>query len=372
MDRARQLLNRIHALPLSRQVRVMNVCGGHERTIAMAGLRVALPDGIELIAGPGCPVCVCPEEDIHTAISLARRQNQIVVSFGDMLRVPCNGPRAEPRSLLEARSEGADVRPIASPQDAVRIARSNPTKEVVFFAAGFETTMAPIAGLIAQGIPDNLSLLISGRRTWPAVAMLLNSEETPGFEALIAPGHVATVMGQEEWRFVTQRHRLPVAISGFSLEEFLTALYRVLLLHLEGLACLDNAYSDVVRPDGNPTARRVLDETLDVVDANWRGIGAIPSSGFALKSAFDVMDARQRFEIDCDTSRKHIGEMPPGCDCGRVVLGKIRPTSCALYGKACTPSHPIGPCMVSDEGACRIWWSSGVREETGVSTDTRG
>jgi hydrogenase expression/formation protein HypD len=362
-----QLLERIRALPLPPPVRVMNVCGGHERTIAMAGLRAALPANIELIAGPGCPVCVCPEEDIHAAIALARRQDLIVVSFGDMLRVPSNGPRAEPRSLEEARAQGADVRPIASPLEALKIAGENPTKEVVFFAAGFETTMAPVAGLVAQGVPANLSLLISGRKTWPAVAMILDSEETVGFEALIAPGHVAAVMGAEEWRFVTESHQLPTVISGFTAEDFLAALYKVLVQVEDGRVCLENAYRRAVAADGNPTARRVLGQTMDVVDANWRGIGVIPQSGFVLKSTFETIDARRRFAFECDESRKRVGEMPPGCDCARVVLGKIRPPECALYGKACTPRHPIGPCMVSDEGACRIWWSSGVREDAGSS-----
>jgi hydrogenase expression/formation protein HypD len=338
----------------------MNVCGGHERSISMAGLRGVLPPQIELIPGPGCPVCVCPEEDVHAAIQLALRPGTIVVSFGDMLRVPANVPKNQPRSLEQARAAGGDVRPVASPREALRTARDNPGAEVVFFAAGFETTTAPIAGMIAEGVPANLSLLLSGRLTWPGVAMLLDSE-APGFDALIAPGHVATVMGPEEWTFVVEDHGLPTAVAGFEADSILAALYSVLRQRLRGEPVLENRYPGVVRPGGNPTARRLLADTFDVVDANWRGIGSIPGSGFALKQEHARADAVRRFDLDLEAARKRAGEMPPGCDCARVVLGKVRPDDCVLYGRACTPRTPIGPCMVSDEGACRIWWSSGIR-----------
>ncbi len=364
MDRkadAKAWLERIRALPQSEPVRVMNVCGGHERSISMAGLRGALPDNIELIPGPGCPVCVCPEEDVHAAIQLALRKDVILVAFGDMLRVPANVPKNEPRSLEQARAAGGEVRPIASPREAVKIAEANPTREIVFFAAGFETTTAPVAGLIAEGLPSNLSILLSGRLTWPAVAMLLDSEKA-GFDALIAPGHVATIMGPEEWRFVPEEHGIPSAVAGFEPDSLLAALYSVLRQRLEGRAFLDNCYAGVAKPGGNPTAQLLLKETLDVVDANWRGIGIIPGSGFALKPELAHSDAVRRFDLDIDAARKRAGEMPPGCDCARVVLGKIYPNQCVLYGKACTPRNPIGPCMVSDEGACRIWWSSGIRQ----------
>ena len=367
-DRARAWLDRIHALPLPGPVRVMNVCGGHERSISMAGLRGVLPSRIELIPGPGCPVCVCPEEDVHAAIQLAMRPGVTVVSFGDMLRVPANGPKRQPRTLEQARAAGGDVRPVASPTEAVRIAIANPEREVVFFAAGFETTTAPIAGMIAEGLPENLSLLLSARLTWPAVEMLLASEEA-GFDALIAPGHVATVMGPQEWDFVPKTYGIPAAVAGFEAESILQALHSVLRQWLEGRAQLENCYSDVVRPGGNPTAQRLLDEGLDVVDANWRGIGTIAASGFALKPHLAGHDAIKRFDLNLDEARKRAGEMPPGCDCARVVLGKVYPDQCALYGKACTPRNPIGPCMVSDEGACRIWWATGIRQGRSDATE---
>lgn len=361
MTSARDWLERIRGLDFKEPVRVLNVCGGHERTISMAGLRGALPKAVELIPGPGCPVCVCPEEDVFTAIELVQREDVILVAFGDMLRVPANAPKSAARTLEQARAAGADVRAIASPLEAVRIAQRSPERQVVFFAAGFETTSAPVAAAIAEGLPANLSVLLSGRRTWPAVAMLLESE-APGFQCLIAPGHVASVMGAEEWRFVPERHGIPTAVAGFNAESLLAGLYSVLRQHLGQRAFLDNCYGAVVRPEGNPTARALLAQAFDVVDATWRGIGAIPRSGYAINPTYAGADARTRFDVDEDANRKRAGEMPPGCDCARVVLGKIYPDQCALYGKACTPHDPIGPCMVSDEGACRIWWAAGVRE----------
>ncbi len=343
------------------RVRIMNVCGGHERSISMAGLRTAIPDSIELVPGPGCPVCICPEEDVFEAIQIALNEEVTLVAFGDMLRVPVNVPKREPRSLEQAKAAGADIRPIASPAEAVRIANADPSRQVVFFAAGFETTTAPVAAMLAEGAPDNLTVLLSGRLTWPAVAMLLESE-SPGFDALIAPGHVSTVMGPEEWAFVADKHGIPAAVAGFRPDTLLQAMVSVLHQLECGKPELDNCYPEVVRPGGNEEARRQLEEVMEIVDANWRGVGVIPKSGYALREAYAAHDARRRFQSYADDSRKRVGEMPPGCDCARVVLGKIYPNECRLYGRACTPRKPIGPCMVSDEGACRIWWSSGYRD----------
>lgn len=354
-------LDKLRKLDIPRPVRIMNVCGGHERSISVAGLRGALPGNIELVPGPGCPVCICPEEDVYEAIQLALNEDITLVAFGDMLRVPVNVPRREPQSLEQARAAGADIRPIASPGEAVRIARSNPARQVIFFAAGFETTTAPVASMLAEGAPENLLVLLSGRLTWPAVAMLLDSG-SPGFDCLIAPGHVSTVMGPEEWEFVVTRHGIPAAIAGFRADTLLAAMYSVLHQLFAGKPALENCYPEVVRPGGNKTARRQLAEVMMVGDANWRGIGVIPESGFSLQPGYAAHDARTVFPSYADNSRKRVGEMPPGCDCASVVLGKIYPNECRLYGRACTPRKPIGPCMVSDEGACRIWWSSGYRD----------
>lgn len=358
---AKQWLNRIHALPQRHSIKIMNVCGGHERSITMAGLRTALPDYIELIPGPGCPVCICPEEDIYEAIQLALNEDIILVAFGDMLRVPVNVKKNKTRTLAEAKARGADIRPIASPTEAVKIASQNPEKIVVFFAAGFETTTAPVAAMLVEGVPENLFVLLSGRLTWPAVAMLLDSGEA-GFDALIAPGHVATVMGPEEWEFVIERHNMPAAVAGFTPESLLAAMYSVLRQKIDGQYFLDNCYPDLVREGGNPSARKQLEKAFNVGDANWRGVGTIAGSGYTLSRQYQHHDARRQFPDYADDARKRAGEMPPGCDCASVVLGKIYPNECRLYGKSCLPRNPIGPCMVSDEGACRIWWANGLRE----------
>lgn len=363
---AKQWLQHIRQLELSDRIRIMNVCGGHERSISMAGLRTALPDNIELIPGPGCPVCICPEEDIYDAIQLSLENDVTLVAFGDMLRVPVNVGKSEIRSLEQAKAAGADIRPIASPMEAVRIAQQHSERPVIFFAAGFETTMAPVAGMIAAGIPDNLYILLSGRLTWPAVAMLLDAKQ-PGFDALIAPGHVATIMGPEEWQFVVNKHKLPAAIAGFTSESLLAAFYSVLRQHQEQQTFLDNCYAEVVKPDGNAQAKTILAKVMNTVDANWRGIGNIAKSGFALTPAYADHDARRVFTIVNDSNRKRLGEMPAGCDCAQVVMGKLNPNACRLYGQTCTPQNPIGPCMVSDEGACRIWWRSGIRDSANPS-----
>ncbi len=357
---AKYWLEKLNGVGLTRPVRIMNVCGGHERSISMAGLRTAIPDNIELVPGPGCPVCICPEEDVYEAIQLALNEDVILVAFGDMLRVPVNVPKREPRTLEQARAAGGDIRPIATPMEVVRIAKDNSERQVVFFAAGFETTMAPVAAMLAEGVPHNLLVLLSGRLTWPAVAMLLDSGR-PGFDALIAPGHVSTVMGPEAWEFVAGKHGIPAAIAGFRPDTLLAAIYSVLKQRVDGETRLDNCYPEVVRTGGNPAARQQLSDVMRITDANWRGIGIIPESGFTLRNEYAAHDARTRFRSYADMSRKRVGEMPVGCDCASVVLGKIYPNQCRLYGLACEPRKPVGPCMVSDEGACRIWWSAGYR-----------
>ena len=359
---AKQWLEKIHELPHKGRVKIMNVCGGHERSITMAGLRKALPDYIELVPGPGCPVCVCPEEDVFEAIQLALNEDIILLAFGDMLRVPVNVEKAKARTLEQAKAQGADIRPIASPMEAVFIAKNNSQKQVVFFAAGFETTTAPVAAMMVEGVPDNLSVLLSGRLTWPAVAMLLESD-TPGFDALIAPGHVATVMGPEEWEFVVEKHHIPAAVAGFQTESLLAAMYSTLRQINEGRYFLDNCYQTLVKPGGNQSAQKHLKKAMNVYAANWRGVGTIPESGYMLDKEYAEHDARKLFPSYADDARKRAGKMPPGCDCAKVVLGKIYPNECKLFGKACVPRNPIGPCMVSDEGACRIWWSGGMRDQ---------
>ncbi|MDT8407295.1 MAG: hydrogenase formation protein HypD [Methylococcales bacterium] len=359
---ARALLEQLRALPLQQPLRILNVCGGHERSITQAGLRSVLPATIELIPGPGCPVCICPEEDLYLAIQIALHEPVTLMAFGDMLRVPVNVGKQQPASLSAAQAHGADVRPVASPAEVLAQARAQPDKTVVFFVAGFETTCAPVAAMLQAPLPANLKLLISGRLTWPAVALLL-ADPNPGFDALIAPGHVATVMGAEQWRFVVTQHHLPAAVAGFSAQSLLAGFYAVAKQWLAGAPTLVNCYPEVVSAHGNRNAQAMLEHCFQVVDAPWRGIGVIPASGYDLQPRFDAHNARLHYADYQAQSRRHIGTMPPGCDCAKVVLGKIRPTDCRLYGGLCRPEHPVGPCMVSDEGACRIWWADAARRD---------
>ena len=358
----RYWLDRIHALPrpASDALRIMNVCGGHERTITHAGLRQVLPDYLQLIPGPGCPVCVCPEEDIHAAVALSLRPEVILATFGDMVRVPCNAPKREPRSLRDAQAIGGHVAPIASPAEVVTLARQNPDKNVVFFAAGFETTTAPLAALLARtDLPDNLSILLSARQTWPAIAHLLNSDEA-GFDALIAPGHVATIMGADQWRFVAEDHALPTAVAGFTPELLLQAIHAVLVQITRQNPQMENCYPQCVTAGGNARAQFLMDQVFDIEDAPWRGIGTFPESGYVCRPHLAQHDARVLFPQIFEDAYARRGEMPAGCDCAQVVLGRITPPQCRLYGTGCHPRNPVGPCMVSDEGACRIWWQSGL------------
>ena len=357
MNSAREWLEKIHALQLPGRVRIMHVCGGQERTLTLSGLRSTLPPSVEIVSGPGCPTCVCPEEDIYQAMQLALREQIILASFSDMLRVPLSTPAGVPGSLAEAQAAGADIRPIASPLEARMIAEEA-DRPVVLFGASFETNLAPVAAMLLQGVPRNLSLLLTARRSWPAVAKLLQAPE-PGFEALIAPGHVAALMGPEEWAFVPQGHGMPAAVAAFTATGLLAATWSVLQQLSEGAARLDNCYQSLVRPGGNAVARAHLQQVFELGDADWRSIGRIEMSGFYLREQWAAHDARRLFSDYRADLQPGQGRPPRGCDCAQVVLGRIYPNQCRLFGQACNLRQPAGPCMVSEEGACRIWIGPG-------------
>ena len=239
------------------------------------------------------------------------------------------------------------------------MAHRHPDQPVVFFVAGFETTIAPIAGLIEAGLPDNLFLQMAARRTRPVVAMLLEKHDAASFDALIAPGHVASIMGADEWRFVVEKHGLPAAVAGFTPESILAAIHSVLRQQLDSAPELANCYPQVVSAEGNRRAQQLLEKHFTIADAPWRGIGSLPDSGFELASRHEAHNADKVLSLE-ERDYPRAGQMPPGCACAEVVLGQIRPHECPLYGKGCQPRNPVGPCMVSDEGACRIWWSAGI------------
>ena len=351
-ERASAALDALRRKPPGRPVRIMNVCGSHERAVSELGLRRSLPSQVKLIPGPGCPVCVCPEEDLAAAIALALTPSVRLAVFGDLLRVPLSNAGGGPRSLAECRDAGGRLSVVSSPSEAREIAKRNPAERVVFFSAGFETTTAPLAACIIEGLPDNMSLLLSHKRTSPAVRLLLEGGEV-GFDALIAPGHVSAMTGSEEWRFVPLEFGVPTAVCGFYDLSLVGGIAILCQLVEAGRAELENLYGQVVRPGGNQRAKAAIGEVFEVCDAVWRGVGTIKESGYRLAPGYAHLDARRRFDI---VPAPSAGAMPAGCSCHHVVMGRMDPAVCPLFGAACTPQSPVGPCMVSAEGACNIWF----------------
>lgn len=338
-------------LPKNRRLKIMHVCGSHEHSVQRWGIRSMLPERLEIFAGPGCPVCICPAFEVRDAITLTK-QGVIIVTYGDMLRVPT--PYG---TLADANASGDDVRVVYGPMDAVKIALENPDKEVVFFSVGFETTTAPAAGIVAAGgLPENFSLLTSHRLTPPAMELLLGIGDVH-IDGFIAPGHVSVIIGSEAWSVFPRAYHMPVVVAGFEPESLLLGLLMTILQIKKGEAKLDNAYPQVVKPQGNTAALNAMKAVFDIVPAWWRGIGRVPRSGLVLKPKFANLDARKRFKINAAPDRK---ELPPGCSCHLVMLGKIYPSECQLFNQKCTPATPYGPCMVSQEGTCLIWAKFGA------------
>lgn len=325
-------------------IKICHVCGTHEWTITHYGLRELLPPNVEVIAGPGCPVCIVPASEIDEAVELALK-GIIVTCFGDVLRVP--GSRM---SLLDARAEGAVVRVVYSVKDAVTMAKKEDDKEFAFFAVGFETT-APSTALEVLGKPSkNLSFLVSHRLIPPAMKLLVEMKDL-NLNGFIAPGHVSTVIGLKPYEVFPKEYRMPTVIAGFEPLDVLFGIYMILKQLSEGKLRLENEYSRIVKPEGNIKAQDVMQKSFQVTDGNWRGLGTIPSSKLVLRPDFSELDAHVKYEMRIENSV----DLQPGCKCHLVIIGKIKPTECPLFMKACTPQKPVGACMVSSEGTCRIW-----------------
>jgi hydrogenase expression/formation protein HypD len=330
---------------------LMEVCGGQTHAIVRWGLDQLLPPGLQLIHGPGCPVCVTPAATIDAALRLARRPEVVLASYGDMLRVPGSVPGDD---LLGARAAGAAVRLITAPQEAIALARSHPDRQVVFLAVGFETT-APATALLARQARAlgllNLSLLCAHVRVPPAMDAILAAPDN-AVQGFLAAGHVAAVMGTAELEELAHRHRVPVVVSGFEPADLLRGVLACVQRLEAGQAGLENAYGRVVRGEGNPQAQALLAEVFTVVDRPWRGLGLIPGGGLDLAPAFADLDARRRFGLD------GLGEKEEGgpCIAGRILQGRASPDQCQAFGRECTPEHPLGAPMVSSEGACAAWF----------------
>ncbi|OGW03776.1 MAG: hydrogenase formation protein HypD [Nitrospinae bacterium RIFCSPLOWO2_01_FULL_39_10] len=345
----------------SRKIKIMHVCGTHENFIGRFGLRSLLPENIELVAGPGCPVCVCPASDINTAIEIASMDNVILATFGDMIRVPSriSSENNENDSLQTAKSRGADVRIIYSPLDAQKIAEKNPDKRVVFFSVGFETTAAGVASLIYNNPPDNFSILSSHRLIPPSMELLLGIGDIQ-IDGFLLPGHVTTVIGMKPFEIFPEAYLMPTVSAGFEPLDILSAVLNIVEQIKEGKASLTNKYTRAVKEDGNPKAIKIMSDVFEEVSSYWRGIGRIPRSGLKLRDKYSKWDANKIFDIE--KGDKDFFDIHPHCSCHLIMIGKIYPPDCPLFAKkACNPENPFGPCMVSMDGTCRIWYRYGQK-----------
>lgn len=351
-ESAKKLAQAIDRWLPPRPVKIVHVCGTHEITITRHGLRSLLPDRLSVVEGPGCPVCVTSTAELDLAVRLAL-EGVVVCTFGDMLRVP--GTRL---SLAEARAKGADVRTVLSPVAAVEVARENPDKEVVFFAVGFETTAPGTAAVLLSSPPDNFSVLASHKLIPPALEALLG---LPGVEVqgFLAPGHVSTIIGVEAYLPLVEKFSVPVVVGGFEPLDVLYALALLARQLSQGRAEAENAYPRAVLPQGNPKAKELLERVFHPADAHWRGIGLIPGSGLAIREEFSRWNAQVKFDLVATPGE----EIPPGCRCADILVARAVPTDCPLFGHRCTPTSPVGPCMVGSEGACHVWYRYGGRPD---------
>lgn len=335
-------------LSTDENISLMEVCGTHTMAIAKSGLRELLPPHIKLLSGPGCPVCVTSQGDIDAVIELVQNEDIILVTFGDMMRVP--GTRS---SLQEERSQGADVRVVYSPLDALRIARDNPQKEVVFLGIGFETTTPAVGITVEQAREERLNnfSVFSVHKLVPPALELIFSDPEIQVDGLICPGHVSAVIGVEPYEILAQKYNKPCVITGFETLDILEGIYMLIKQKQEQPARAEIQYRRIVKPEGNLVARQVIDRIFQAVPARWRGLGVIPDSGLKLRDEYDDLDAHKKFNIT------EMEEVPiKGCACGEVLMGKIAPSECALFGRVCTPLQPVGPCMVSHEGSCAAYY----------------
>ncbi len=342
---AKKIAEKIKALtPKANAIKICHVCGTHEWTISHFGIRSLLPTNIEVIAGPGCPVCILPASEVDGAIEMAKK-GTTVTCFGDVLRVPgsCG-------SLLDAKADGADIRIVYSTSDAVKMALQEPQKEFVFFAVGFETTAPSTAIEVANKAASNLSFLISHRIVPPAMELLVKMPDLQ-LNGFIAPGHVSTIIGVEPYAIFPEKYGLPTVVGGFEPLDLLFSVYMIIKQLSEGKPKLENEYTRGVQWKGNLKAQKLITEAFDVVDGKWRGLGVIPKSTLSLKPKYAAYNAIQKHDVQI----KDGVDSQPGCQCHLVVVGKIKPNTCPLFLKTCTPQTPIGACMVSMEGTCRVW-----------------
>lgn len=349
---ARALVARITELAAGDHVKFMEVCGGHTHTIYRFGVEHVLPENVELVHGPGCPVCVIPMGRIDDAIAVASTPGVIFTSFGDMMRVP-----GSTGSLLDAKAKGADVRFVYSPLDALRIARENPARQVVFFAVGFETTAPSTAVTLLRAREEqleNFTVFSNHVTIVPPIKAILDSPDLR-LDGFLGPGHVSTVIGQRPYRFVPEVYHKPLVTAGFEPLDILQAVQMLLQQIREGRCCVENQYTRCVPEEGNPRALAVLAQVFELrPHFEWRGLGFIAQSALAIRPELAEFDAERRFAVPA----VRVAD-PKACQCGEVLKGVIKPWECKVFGTACTPETPIGTCMVSSEGACAAYYNFG-------------
>lgn len=341
------LVRRIHAAAV-RPMKLMEVCGTHTMAIAKNGIRGLMPDPITLLSGPGCPVCVTGNADIDLAIQLARQPDVVLTTFGDMMKVP-----GSYSSLAREKADGRDVRVVYSPLDALELAEREPGREVVFLGVGFETTVPTIAITIQQAAKRdvrNFSVL-SLHKTVPLALEALVNDPLVEIDGFILPGHVSVVIGTRPYELLATRYGVPGVITGFEPIDVLQGIMMLAEQLRDGRAEIEVAYTRVVAPEGNPHAIEAMAEVFEPCDAEWRGLGVIPGTGLAIRESYAAFDATRRFSVRPPETRE-----PKGCQCGDVLRGTVLPYECRLFGRACTPEHPVGPCMVSSEGSCAAYY----------------
>jgi hydrogenase expression/formation protein HypD len=333
---------------INRPVRLMEVCGTHTVSIFRHGIRDLLPEGIKLLSGPGCPVCVTSIRAVDTVVAISRVKEVIITTFGDMMRVP-----GDSKSLYNAKSEGSDIRIVYSPLEALKIAKDNSDRKVVFFAAGFETTSPLVAATISEaeraGI-DNFYIYSVHKTVPPALKALLNSGDV-SVDGFILPGHVSTIIGKTPYNFIASDYHIPSVITGFDASDILNGIMMILKQIINGKAEVENQYTKVVKDEGNPRAVSIMNEYFQPSDTEWRGMGILPESGLELRSRFkhrDILSILNPYVPE--------GKGPKACSCGDVLRGIKIPSDCGLFGKACTPEKPVGACMVSSEGSCSAYY----------------
>ena len=352
-EKARALAARIAALAEPGRIyKFMEVCGGHTHTIYKHGIEDYLPENIQLIHGPGCPVCVIPMGRVDDAIHIARQPDVVMTSFGDMMRVPGGDG-----SFFDSNAEGTNIKMVYSPLDSLKIARQNPDQQVVFMAIGFETTAPSTAMTVLRAADEglsNFSIFCNHVTILPAIKAILDSPDLR-LDGFLGPGHVSTVIGCAPYDFIAAHYRKPIVVAGFEPLDILQSIYMLMVQLAEGRCEVENQYNRVVPWDGNPVAIRVINEVMEPrTFFEWRGLGFINYSALRVRDAYERFDAEKRFEVP----GLRVAD-PKSCQCGEVLKGVLKPWECKVFGTACTPETPIGTCMVSPEGACAAYYNFG-------------